>query len=77
MAKRLTDRDNDSLIGKAKAVCGSKAKQGIHLLLPMGRQVFSHLQESGAPSCITVTWEDKPTTPNVPPFLLLPAASYA
>ncbi|KAK4825245.1 LOW QUALITY PROTEIN: hypothetical protein QYF61_025644 [Mycteria americana] len=26
------------------------AKQGIHSLLPMGRQVFSHLQESRAPS---------------------------
>ena len=25
----------------------------------MGRQVFSHLQESRAPSYIKVTWEDK------------------
>ena len=34
-------------------------KQGIHLLLPTGRQVFSHLQESRVQSCVMVTWEDK------------------
>jgi len=33
----------------------SKAKQGIRSLLPIGRQVFSHSQESRAPSGITVT----------------------
>jgi len=36
-----------------------KEKQGIHSLLPIGRQVFSYLQESKAPSCVMVTWEDK------------------
>jgi len=36
-----------SLIGKA-----IKAKQGVHSLLPIGRQVFSRLQESPAPSRI-------------------------
>jgi len=35
-----------NLIGKAKAVYTSKAKQGIQSLLPIGRQVFIHLQET-------------------------------
>ena len=55
----------------------SKAKQGIHSLLPIGRQAFSRLQESRAPSCITVTWEDKHHHSKRPPFLLLPSAFYA
>jgi len=38
-----------SLVGKAKDACENKAKQGIHSLLPIGRRVFSHLQESRAP----------------------------
>jgi len=29
------------------------------LLFPISRQVLSHPQESRAPSCVTVTWEDK------------------
>ena len=33
--------------GKAKATHASKAEQGIHSLLPMDRQVFSHLQGTG------------------------------
>ncbi|KAF1507314.1 Collagen type IV alpha-3-binding protein, partial [Megadyptes antipodes antipodes] len=60
-----------------------KAKQGIHSLLPIGRQVFSHLQESRAPSCIRVTWEDKhrdskcsPLPPSSLSFLLLSMMSY-
>lgn len=36
-AKRLVDRDNDSLIRKAKAVCTSKAKRRIHSLLSVSR----------------------------------------
>jgi len=32
--------DKDSLIAKAKVVQASKAKQGIHSLLPIGKQVF-------------------------------------
>jgi len=35
-----------SLTGKAKATHASKAKEGIHSLLPIDRQVFSNLQES-------------------------------
>ena len=62
-------RDKDSLTGKAKAVHASKAKQGIHSPLPMGRQVFSHPQESRAPSHIMVTWEDKCHNARCPPFL--------
>lgn len=38
--------DKDSLIGKAKAMHIRKANQGIHFLLPIGRQIYNHLQES-------------------------------
>jgi len=31
----------------------------MHSLLPIGRQVFSHLQQSRAPSHVAVAWEDK------------------
>jgi len=44
----------DSLAGKAKAV---HAKYRICSLLPIGRQMLSHPQESRAPLCIS--WEDK------------------
>ena len=61
----------------------SKAKQRINSLLPIGRQVFSHLQESRAPSRVTVTWEDKhhhserpPIPSSSPSFLLLSMTSY-
>ena len=40
-------------------MCTSEANQGIHSPLPMGRQVFSHPQDSRAPSRVTVTWKDK------------------
>ncbi|KAK4826561.1 hypothetical protein QYF61_010126 [Mycteria americana] len=40
------DRDNDSFIRKAKAAHASKAKGGIHSLLPISRQMFSHFLES-------------------------------
>jgi len=49
----------DGLTGKARPMHTSEAKQEIHALLPIGRQVFSHLQERRAPSRVTVTWEDK------------------
>ena len=61
----------------------SKANQGINSLLLIGRPVFSHLQENRAPSCLTVTWEDKchhsecPTLPSsFPSFFLLSMMSY-
>jgi len=60
----------------------SKAKQGIHSPLPIGRQVFSHLQKSHAPSHLTVTWGDKghhsehPLIPPSPSFILLSTTSY-
>ena len=66
--RKLMGWDKDSLIGKAKAVRTSKAKQGIHLLLPTGRQVLSHLQGSRAPSHVTVTWEDKHQYSECPPL---------
>lgn len=40
-------------------MCASKVKRGIKSALPIGRQVFCHLQQSKAPSHTTVTWEDK------------------
>jgi len=46
----------------------SKAKQGIHPPLPIGRQVPSHLQESRAPSGVTVVWEDKRHHSQLPPL---------
>ena len=69
--------DKDSLIGKAKAMHTSKAKQGIHSLLPMGRQVFCCLQESRAPSRAMVTWEDKCHHLNVLPLPSSSPALYA
>jgi len=49
-------------------VHASEAKQGIHSLLPISRQMFSHLQESRAPSRLMLTWEDKCHHSDVPPF---------
>ena len=69
---KLKGWDKSNLIGKAIAMHASKAKQGINSCLPMGRQVFRHLQESRAPSCVTVAWEDKCHNDRCPPFLLLP-----
>jgi len=46
--QKLVGRNKDSLTGKAKAACVSKAKEGIHSLPPIGRQVFSRFQESRA-----------------------------
>ena len=65
------------MIGKAKAACTSKAKQGIHSPLPMGRQVLSHLQESRASSRAKVTWEENRHHGRHPPFLLLSPAFIA
>ena len=71
--RKLVGWDRDSLIGKAKAICTSKAKEGINSLLPITiRQVFIHFRESWAPSCIKVTWEDKSHNSERPP---LPSSS--
>jgi len=42
---------------------------GIYSLLPIGRQVFSHLQKSRVESCVAVSWEDKFHDPEFPSFL--------
>lgn len=60
--------DTDSLTGEVKAHT-SKAKVGIHPPVPMGRQMFSHPQESRAPSQVVVTWEDKCHDSQYPHFL--------
>ena len=57
--RKLGGWDKDNLIGKAEVTHANKANQRIHSLVLTGRQVFSHLQESRAPSCIMVTREDK------------------
>jgi len=75
--RKLMGCNKGSVIGKGKATHTSKAKQGIHSLLPISRQVFSHLQESRAPSHRTVTWEDKCHNSECPPFSLLPPTLYA
>ena len=57
--RKLMGWDKDSLVGKAKAMHASKAKPEIRSLLAISRQLFSHRQESRAPACLMVTWEDK------------------
>jgi len=66
--RKLMGRDKDSLKGKEKDTHTSNGKQGIHSLLPVGRQVFRHLQESRAPPHVTVTWEDKCHNSEYPPL---------
>lgn len=53
--------------------CTHKAKQGIHPVLPISRQVFSHFQQSRVPSCLTVAWEDKCHDSKCPPRCLYPS----
>jgi len=70
--RKLVGRDKNSLIGKGKAMHASKAKEGIHSLVHIGRQMFIHLQESRAPLHIMVFWEDnRHHSKHLPPFLLL------
>jgi len=72
--RKLMSWDKDSLTEKAQAMHTSKAKQEIHSLLPIGRQVFANLQKSRAPSYLGVIWEDKCHHSKFPSFLLfLPA----
>lgn len=56
---KIVGRHKDRLIGKEKAVHASKEKQEFKSVLPKGRQVFSHLQESRAPLHVMVTWDEK------------------
>lgn len=55
--RKLVGWNKDSLVDIAKDTCTSKAKQGIHSPLPMGKEVLSHLQESRASSCVTAVGE--------------------
>lgn len=55
-------RDKNSLIDKVASL--SKAKYGIHSPLCMGRQMFSPLQESRAPLCLVMAWEENTITLN-------------
>lgn len=46
--RKLMDQDKYNILGKAKDAHASKAKEGLHSLLPIGKQVLSHFQESRA-----------------------------
>jgi len=72
--RKLVGWDKYSLVNKAKAAHTSKAKSGIHSLLPISKQVFNHVQESRAPSDITVTWQYKYHNSKCPPF---PSSSHS
>lgn len=67
----------ENLIGKAKATHTSRAKQGINLLLPFGRQLFSHLHENQPSSHVRLTQKADAFTPNSPSFLFLSPSLYA
>lgn len=54
LSRKLVYWHKDCLIGITKAAHANRANQGIPLLLPMGRPVFSNLQKSRAPSHRTV-----------------------
>lgn len=51
--------DKDSLIGKAKAMHTRKAEKGIHSLLPISRELFSHLRKAGTHHKTVISY-DKP-----------------
>ena len=65
---KLKGWDMNSLIGKAKPAHASKAKQGTHSPLPLGRQVSGHPQGSRAPSHVTGTREGKHHNARCPPI---------
>ena len=44
--QELLGWNKDRLLGEANATHSHKEEPGIHLLLPISRQIFSHLQES-------------------------------
>ena len=58
-------------------MCASKAKEGIHSLLPISRQVLSHLQESRASWGVAFTWEDQHHNPKCLPFPVAFIAEHA
>lgn len=74
--RNLVGWDKDSLLDKAKVAHVSKASQGLHPLLPICRQVFSHVQESRAPSHLSSQGRQTPTL-WMSPSLFLPPALFA
>lgn len=56
--QELVGEDKNSLLGKAKLYVQEHRNKECICSVPMGRQMFSHSQESRAPSHIMVTWED-------------------
>lgn len=69
MKKTLIGQDKEGLIRKVKAECTSRAKRGIHYLLPIGRHMSSHSLESRDSSHITVARENKHHNPSFPELL--------
>lgn len=65
-----SSRVKDSLIKKAKAVHATKAKRGIHSLLPISRQMPNFSLGSRASAHVTVAWEDKHHNPSFPELSL-------
>lgn len=65
--RKLLGWDKEGLIVTARATYTytstlHKVKQRVNWGLLTGRQVFSYLQDSQAPSHISVTWEEKTTS---------------
>lgn len=59
-----------SLTGKTKAAYTTKETQGMTSVLPEGRKIFGHLQESTALSHLLVTWDNKYRPFKLSPFFL-------
>ena len=64
---KLQGWDKNNLIGKAKAMHASKAKQGIHSPTSHGQAGVQPSPGSRAPSRVMVTWEDKHHNAKCPP----------
>lgn len=58
IVQELTGWDKGSLVGEAKATRASRAKQGMHGVLPISRKMLSHFQGSWARH-MSVSWEEK------------------
>lgn len=71
-ARKLLGWNKTSLIGKTKAACTTEETQRITSVLPMGREMFSHFQESRIPSHLMVTWDNKHHHFKLSPFFLPP-----
>ena len=75
-ARKLVDWDNGSLIGKANTAHTSKAKQGIHSSLPIGRQgVQPSLRKHSSIVCNCYLGRQTPSLQTSPPSFFSPLLS--